>query len=252
VRCDAGFRRDSGMGIRSLRLKGDLVLLLVAILWGSAFAAQRVAGCLAACISSMQRASWWRPSSSFPLRRGRRSGGNKSAGCALRVQFCSQPARCSKPDFRVPLRERRLPHESVCCDRAVCHVLRMEGTAKGAFHSGSDPRRPWSIPAFHGWTTSCSGRDVLELGGAALWAVHVVLLGRFAAPYDAISFSAGQLLVGGMLNWIASAMVEPPSLPIPPGLVASILYTAIISLGLGYTLQIWDRNTHLPRTQPSS
>ena len=77
---------------------------------------------------------------------------------------------------------------------------------------------------------------MLELSGAALWAVHVVLFGKTTSRYDAISFSAGQLLVGSALNWIASGLVEPPVLPFPSVLVVSILCTAVVSLGLGYTL----------------
>jgi drug/metabolite transporter (DMT)-like permease len=100
---------------------------------------------------------------------------------------------------------------------------------------------------------STSGRmamqsgDLLELGGALLWALHVVLLGKFASRYEAISFSAGQLLVCGILSGAASIVSEPPTLPLPLGLVFAIVYTAIVSLVLGYTLQIWGQR-HTPPT----
>ena len=38
-----------------MRLKADLTLLLVAILWGSAFAAQRIAGQLGSVLSRSRR-----------------------------------------------------------------------------------------------------------------------------------------------------------------------------------------------------
>ena len=89
--------------------------------------------------------------------------------------------------------------------------------------------------------------DVLELGGAAFWAIHVVLLGKYASRFEAVSFSAGQMAVASALNWAASGFIEPLVLPFPPDLTRAILYTAIVSLGLGYTLQIWGQR-HTPPT----
>lgn len=34
--------------------------------------------------------------------------------------------------------------------------------------------------------------DALELVGALFWAVHVVLLGKFASRFESMSFSVGQ------------------------------------------------------------
>jgi drug/metabolite transporter (DMT)-like permease len=89
--------------------------------------------------------------------------------------------------------------------------------------------------------------DLLELGGAGFWAAHVVLLGKYASRYDVAAFSAGQMIVASGLNWIASGLMEPLVAPIPPDLINAILFTAVVSLGFGYTLQIWAQR-HTPPT----
>ena len=39
----------------------------------------------------------------------------------------------------------------------------------------------------------CSAGDLLELGGAGFWGIHVVLFGKYASRFEAVSFSAGQM-----------------------------------------------------------
>ncbi len=86
--------------------------------------------------------------------------------------------------------------------------------------------------------------DLLELIGALFWAFHVVLLGKFAPRYDAMSFSVGQLMVCGLLNLGAGTLLESP--PAWNGAwVGAVAYTALFSLGLGYTLQVWAQR-HTP------
>jgi drug/metabolite transporter (DMT)-like permease len=86
--------------------------------------------------------------------------------------------------------------------------------------------------------------DALELVGGLFWAFHVVTLGKFASKFEPMSFSVGQLVVCGLLNLMVGLVTESaPTLNLP--YVASILYTALFSLGLCYTLQIWAQR-HTP------
>jgi drug/metabolite transporter (DMT)-like permease len=86
--------------------------------------------------------------------------------------------------------------------------------------------------------------DALELAGALFWAFHVVVLGKFASRFEAMSFSVGQLLVCGLVNLAVGAFAEPiPSFDWP--LVGAIAYTALFSLGMCYTFQIWAQR-HTP------
>jgi drug/metabolite transporter (DMT)-like permease len=86
--------------------------------------------------------------------------------------------------------------------------------------------------------------DALELIGAFFWTLHVIVLGKYASKFEAMSFSAGQLIVCGLLNLSVGLLVEP-MMKINGQLIFAIAYTALFSLGLCYTLQIWAQR-HTP------
>jgi drug/metabolite transporter (DMT)-like permease len=86
--------------------------------------------------------------------------------------------------------------------------------------------------------------DALELIGALFWTFHVIVLGKYASRFESISFSAGQLIVCGVLNLLLGVLVEP-MIKFDGLLIFAIVYTAVFSLGLCYTLQIWGQR-HTP------
>ena len=231
-----------------MRLKADLVLLLVAVLWGSAFAAQRAAGLLGSVhffnaarflvaavllLPFAARSKITRPlvlwtcaagailfAASALQQAGLRTTTAGNAGFLTSLYVVVVP-------FVVFLGWKEKPHWTA--------VVAVGLAALGAYLLSTAGR--FGVQA----------GDILELGGALLWALHVVLLGKFASRFDAMLFSAGQLLFASALSWIAAGFVEMPRLPLSPILMASILYTAVVSLGIGYTLQIWGQK-HTPPT----
>lgn len=80
--------------------------------------------------------------------------------------------------------------------------------------------------------------DALELAGALFWSFHVVILGKYASRFEAMSFSVGQLLVCGLLSLAIGLSIEPQMI-LSSALLFAVAFTAIFSLGLCYTLQIW-------------
>ena len=86
--------------------------------------------------------------------------------------------------------------------------------------------------------------DVLELIGALFWTFHVIVLGKYASKFESMSFSAGQLVICAVLNFILGLFIEP-MMKLDGQLIFAITYTAIFSLGLCYTLQIWAQR-HTP------
>jgi drug/metabolite transporter (DMT)-like permease len=86
--------------------------------------------------------------------------------------------------------------------------------------------------------------DALEFIGASFWTFHVIVLGKYASRFEAMSFSAGQLIVCGLLNLGLGIIVEPV-IGFSWQLMFAIAYTAFFSLGLCYTLQIWAQR-HTP------
>jgi drug/metabolite transporter (DMT)-like permease len=231
-----------------MRIKADLVLFLVAILWGSAFVAQRAAGILGSVFlfnaarfvlaGLMLLPLAWR----LPITAAQMVW-MVLAGLILFVASALQQAgllvtTAGNAGFLtslyvvlVPLvllfgwRERPGALSMIAVGLAVVGAYLLTTGGRLEIRSG----------------------DLLELSGAAFWALHVVLLGKVAARYDAIAFSAGQLLVAGLLNVIATFLFERPFAAISAVFVTSVLYTAIFSLGLGYTLQIWGQR----HTQPT-
>ncbi len=79
--------------------------------------------------------------------------------------------------------------------------------------------------------------DILELGGAVFWALHVILIGRLVERMDIMRLAAGQYLVCGLLSILVGLVFEATDWPALLSGWWAIFYTGIISVGLGYTLQ---------------
>lgn len=234
--------------LMSMRLKADLTLLLVAILWGSAFAAQRVAGQLGSVFFfnaarflvaglillpigvrhriPRQQIPWMAVAGTILFL----GGGLQQAGLvtttAGNAGFITSLYVVIVP-FVMLVGWRERPHWLA--------VIAVFLAALGAFLLST------------GGSVQFRSGDLLELAGALFWAMHVVVLGKFASKFESISFSAGQLLVGSILNFAAAGLFERSNISVSAPLLQAILYTAIISLGLGYTLQIWGQK-HTPPT----
>lgn len=89
--------------------------------------------------------------------------------------------------------------------------------------------------------------DGLELAGAVFWGLHFVVLGKFASEFEPISFAAGQFVISGALNLLLGLSLEPlGQLTILP-VIGAVLYRAALSIGIGYTLQVWGQR-HTPPT----
>jgi drug/metabolite transporter (DMT)-like permease len=86
--------------------------------------------------------------------------------------------------------------------------------------------------------------DLIELLGAVFWTLHVILLGKYAAKFEPMSFSVGQLAVCGFLN-LGLGIVLEKSMPWDLAFLGAVAYTAFFSLGLCYTLQVWAQR-HTP------
>ena len=232
-----------------MRLKADLTLLLVSIIWGSAFVAQRVAGqmgsvylfngaryLLAALVvlpfvgqianlTKLPREQFkWMFIAGFLLFVG-------SAFQQLGVVYTT----AGNAGFITALYVVLVPIVLFIGWRERLHWLSVAAVAMavaGAFLLSTGGR--FEVRA----------GDALELIGALFWAFHVVVLGKFASKFESMTFSVGQLAICGLLNLGVGAFTE--SVPTFNGsLVAAILYTALFSLGLCYTLQVWAQR-HTP------
>lgn len=80
--------------------------------------------------------------------------------------------------------------------------------------------------------------DLLALGCAAVFAVHILMIERFTAKADGLKLSAMQFLVGGALSGIAMFIFETPKLSGIFDASVPLLYAGVMSCGVAYTLQI--------------
>jgi drug/metabolite transporter (DMT)-like permease len=80
--------------------------------------------------------------------------------------------------------------------------------------------------------------DVLELMGAFMWAFHVILVGRLADQgVDVLWFAVIQFAVCGALSLVLALLLDLPGASAMGGSWLAIIYSAVIPIGIGFTLQ---------------
>ncbi len=235
-----------------MRLKADLTLLFVSIVWGSAFVAQRVAGQLGSVylfngVRYLMAALVVLP---VAIRVGRTPNLTSMpheqykwifvAGFVLFVGIALQQAgmlytTAGNAGFITALYVVLVPFALFAIWREKPHWLSVVAVilaGLGAFFLST------------GGKFEVRTGDALELASAFFWTFHVIILGKQASRFESLSFSVGQLVVCAILNLGLGAFVER-SIPFGWPLLGAIAYTAFFSLGLCYTLQIWVQK-HTP------
>ena len=85
---------------------------------------------------------------------------------------------------------------------------------------------------------SISLGDFLELIGALFWAGHILLIGWLSPRCQVIRLAAAQFLACSVLSFITAILFESASLSGLWGAMPSILYGGVVSVGIAYTLQV--------------
>lgn len=236
-----------------MRLKADLILLLVSVVWGSAFVAQRVAGqmgsvylfngarYLLAAVVVMPFALRISRSIQPGVRISREQykwmfivGVVLFGGSAIQ-QLGLLYTTAGNAGFITSLYVVLVPIMLFVVWREKVHwisVVAVGLAGAGAFFLST------------GGSFVVRTGDLIELVGALFWTAHVIMLGKYASRFESISFTVGQLVVCGGLNLALGLLLER-SMPINMPLLVAILYTALFSLGLCYTLQVWAQR-HTP------
>jgi drug/metabolite transporter (DMT)-like permease len=81
--------------------------------------------------------------------------------------------------------------------------------------------------------------DWLQLGGALMWSVHVLLVGYLARRHDPLRLSVLQYIVAGALSWVAALVRnEPIALDGLLHAAGAIAWGGVLSIGVAYTLQV--------------
>lgn len=232
-----------------MRLKADLLLFMVAIIWGTAFVAQGIAG--------QYGIAYLYNGVSFML-----------AGVIL-LPFIPKGIQIPKAQWLWML----IAGVVLCIATALQQVgLLFTKVANASFLTslyavftpfllwiGFRERPHWvdliavSLAGVGAFMLSTGGQfqvqagDGLELTGSLFWALHFVVLGKYASRFESISFAAGHFIISGFINFVIGLFVEDVSTLSALPLLGAILYRATLSIGIGYTLQVWGQK-HTPPT----
>lgn len=90
--------------------------------------------------------------------------------------------------------------------------------------------------------------SILLLGGALLWAIHIIVVGKFSDKIYPITFAFSQFSVTAILGIFGMFLFESPSMD---SMVASwpyILYGGLVSVGIAFTCQIIGQRYAAPET----
>jgi drug/metabolite transporter (DMT)-like permease len=230
-----------------MRLKADLSLLLATVLWGSAFAVMRVAtqhgsifylNGLRFLLAALVLLPFARLRGSFKRSNLVYYG---LAGFSLYVAIGLQQAglvttTAGNAGFITSLYVIIVP-------------LSMWLVYK-------EPPAPWMGAAVlmavagafllsTGGTLPVRSGDILILIGSFFWALHVVVVGRVQGRMDALPFAFGQFAVCALLNLLTAPFVERPASTDMLALIPAILYTGVVSIALGFTIQAFAQK-HTP------
>jgi drug/metabolite transporter (DMT)-like permease len=227
------------MTLVARRLRADMLLLLAALLWGSAFVPQRLAAPhlgfflfngLRFLLGAMILLPWvrlqQRPAKTFYYWAS--LAGILLVGAAACQQAGLQFTTAGNAGFLTGLYVVFVPVVLLVVWRQKMGWRSWAAAliaAAGVFLLSADNRLRLGFG------------DALELAGAVLWALHVVIVGRAMTQVEVLLFSVGQYFVAGGLNMVLGLALEAHTLP---GLATcwwAVVYVAVFSVAAGYTLQ---------------
>jgi drug/metabolite transporter (DMT)-like permease len=233
--------------MRNKQLRGNLLLLLTAMIWGAAFVAQSVSmdyvGAFTfLCTRSILGGVVLLPLIGFnrrrkpePVDRKALLQGGLACGAALFVasalqQIGIQYTTSGKAGFITAM-----------------YVVLVPLT--GLFLGKSAGKRAWTSVAaalvglyllcFSGGGLGALNRgDLLEMACALGFTVHILVIDRFSSRVDGIQLSCIQFFVCGILGFFGMIFLETPTWASIRAAALPILYAGVLSSGVGYTLQI--------------
>ncbi|MCI1984213.1 MAG: DMT family transporter [Bifidobacteriaceae bacterium] len=84
--------------------------------------------------------------------------------------------------------------------------------------------------------------DVLLLGGAVFFAIHILVVERIGTQIDPMHLSILQISTVAALSWVCTPFTGGLSFGAIGAVIWPILYSGVASTGIAYTLQIFGQN----------
>jgi drug/metabolite transporter (DMT)-like permease len=237
-----------GLVLPKRRLRADLILLLVAVIWGSAFVAQRIAAMhmdiylyngtrfLIGALVLLPFARYGGQTSSPPARTtyqtwwgialagGLLFGGAAFQGLGLRYTSAANAGFITGlyvvlVPLLLAIGWRQIPGQRVVIAACLAATGLLLLSTGGSFRLAPG--------------------DGMEFIGAILWALHVILIGFLVKQTQVLHIAIGQYLVCAALSLgVAFSQVTPDSWERFASVWWTVIYTGVFSIGIGYTLQV--------------
>ena len=86
--------------------------------------------------------------------------------------------------------------------------------------------------------TAINKGDLLAVGCSVFFAVHILLIEKFSPKADGLKLSCTQFAVSGTISCIMMFVFETPEIPAIKSALLPLLYSGVMSCGVAYTLQI--------------
>lgn len=235
---------------RQARLQADLMLLLVSVIWGSAFAAQRVAALHLNSFLFNGLRFFLGGIVLLPFARGRWKDFNREdfLGTTLAGLLLFGAAAL-----------QQIGLETTTAGNAG-FITGLYVVLTPIFLAIGWKQRPgiltWlaSLLAVIGlFFLSTGGRlalapgDRLELAGAVLWAFHVIWIGRLVHHIDVLPLAVVQSILCALLNLVVASLSRHGLALNGMGAAWwAVAYTGFFSIGIGYTLQAFGQRAAPP------
>lgn len=237
------------LNLNRKKWKGNLLLLLTALIWGAAFVAQS-AGMeqngpftfntirmilggivLIPCIALFDKMRHvrlgWRSADKNLWVGGCLCGVALFTGATLQ-QFGIQYTSAGKAGFITALYVIFVP---------LCRLFAGKRPGKLLWGSVALAAVGMYLLCMDG-SLSLSKGDVLVLLGAFGFTAHILIIDHFSQKVDGVRMSCIQFFVAGALSLVCMFLFETPSVPAILSAWAPILYAGLLSCGVAYTLQV--------------
>jgi drug/metabolite transporter (DMT)-like permease len=222
------------------RLRADLLLLLAAVIWGSAFAAQRVVAQQGLGAFLFNGLRFW-------------------LGAAVLLPFIGSWRDLNREAFKWSALAGFLLFAAVWLQQAG---LKLTTAGNAGFITGLyvvlvplillvawRQRAPWVCWLAAGLATAgtyllsgtaeirLAAGDGLELACAVVFALHVIVVGKAVRVVRVLPFSVGQYFFCGLFSLVLGLSLEGETLARLAPCAWAVAYVGILSVGVGYTLQ---------------
>lgn len=233
------------------QLRGNLLLILTAMIWGAAFVAQsvgmdHVGPFTFLCTRSILGGVVLLPVLYFRDKKAKRDNppSEERGSLVLGGILCGTALFVASAFQQIGIQETTAGKAGFLTAMYMILV-----PIVGLFFGQKPPKKTWGavIVALIGMYLLClweggfqniNRGDILELICALCFTGHILVIDHFSPRVDGVKMSCIQFFVCGILAGIFMLILETPTLDAILSAGAPILYAGILSSGVGYTLQI--------------